>query len=232
MLPIMPVLKRKILFLVMTAAVLLIAAPGQAQKILGAMSVGINLTQVDGDIFYGFHKVGLNVGPQIQVPFGKNKNWSVSLELLYSQKGSYHKGSTDSTTYRLKQDYAEIPVLIRYTDKKIISAGVGFSYGQLINYKETKNATFDSLFTYQTGLSNSDISVIADVSFRLWYKLWLGLRYQYSMKSNRTVLVTDPLDPKDPYTRYQYNNVISLRLTWIFNQEKIMKSSKKVDSGE
>ncbi len=225
----MAVFKNNLFFFPVVVLLLLLPTPGHSQKVLGAVSVGINLTQVDGDIFYGFHKVGLNVGPQVQIPFGKNKNWSVSMELLYSQKGSYHKGSADSTTYKLKQDYAEIPVLIRYTDKKIISAGVGFSYGQLINYKETKNATFDSLFTYQTGLSNNDISVIAEVNFRLWYKLWLGLRYQYSMKSNRTVLVTDPNDPKNPFTRYQYNNVISLRLTWIFNQEKIMKPSKRVD---
>ena len=48
-----------------------------AQHFLGALSMGINLTQVDGDLFYGYYKIGLNVGPMVAVPFGKNKNWSV-----------------------------------------------------------------------------------------------------------------------------------------------------------
>jgi len=200
----------------------------KAQRILGGVSLGMNFTQVDGDKYFGFHKIGLNVGPMIAVPFGKNKNWSVSMELLYNQKGSYHSGSADSTTFRLVQDYAEVPVLVHYTDKKMISGGLGLSYGQLINYRETKNNFYDSIFFYQTGLSNNDISVIADVQIRLWSKLWADVRYQYSMKSNRTVLVKDPgTYPRLEYTRYQYNNVITIRLTWIFNQEKISKRPGK-----
>ena len=208
-------------------------ATTKAQRILGAVSLGMNLTQVDGDEFFGFHKFGLNVGPMVIVPFGKNKNWSVSMELLYSQKGSYHSGSTDSTEFRLNLDYAEVPVLLHFTDKKLISGGVGFSYGQLINYKETKNNFYDSIFVYQTGLSNSDISVIADLQIRLWSKLWANVRYQYSIVSNRTVLVKDPSSyPRIEYTRYQYNNVISVRLTWVINQEKISKLPKKTTQTE
>lgn len=200
----------------------------KAQRILGAVSLGMNITQVDGDEFFGFNKIGINVGPMVAVPFGKNKNWSVSMELLYSQKGSYHRGGTDSTGFRLNLDYAEVPVLIHFTDKKLISGGVGVSYGRLINYKETKNNFYDSIFIYQTPLSNNDISIIADLQIRLWSKLWANLRYQYSMKSNRTVLVKDPgTYPRIEYIRYQYNNVISIRLTWVFNQEKISKRPKK-----
>jgi len=204
----------------------------KAQRILGGISIGMNLTQVDGDDFYGFNKVGLNVGPMVAVPFGKNKNWSASMELLYSQKGAYHRGATDSTGYRLTQDYAEIPVLIHYTDKKLISGGVGFSYGQLINYKETKNNVYDSIFHYQTGLANNDISVIADVQIRLWYRLWANVRYQYSIRSNRTVEIINMNSyPRFSETRNQFNNVITFRLTWIFNQEKIVKSPKKEGGG-
>jgi len=208
---------------------LLAVVPGKAvaQRILGAVSLGMNLTQVDGDDFFGFNKVGLNVGPMVIVPFGKNKNWSASMELLYSQKGSKHNGSADFTDYRLIQDYAEIPVLVHFTDKKLISGGLGFSYGQLINYKETKNNFYDTLYQYQTGLSNYDISVIADIQIRIWSKLWANLRYQYSMKSNRTVIIDNPfLYPRSPETRKQYNNVITLRLTWVFNQPKISKGPK------
>jgi hypothetical protein len=126
------------------------------------------------------------------------------------------------------QDYVEIPVLVHFTDKRVISGGVGFSYGQLVNYKETKNDFYDTLFQYQTGLSNNDISVIADLQIRVVSKLWADFRYQYSLKSNRTVEINDPRTyPRTSYTRYQFNNVISIRLTWVFNQEKISKGPKK-----
>jgi hypothetical protein len=154
----------------------------------------------------------------VSIPFGKKSNWSISMELLYSQKGASHGSSVDTLNYKLVQDYAEIPVLIHFTDKKIISGGVGFSYGQLINFKETHSQFFDSLYRPQTPMSNSDISVIADLQIRLWYRLWANIRYQYSMKSNRTMLIYDPNVPS-PITRYQYNNVITIRLTWMFNQE-------------
>ena len=225
--------KRLPLLVFLILATVFISEKVRAQRILGALSVGMNLTQVDGDMFYGFSKVGLNLGPEVIIPFGKNKTWSVSMELLYSQKGSYHRGNTDSTKYRLTLDYAEIPVLIHYTDKKLISGGVGFSYGRLINYKETKNNFFDSLFTYQNEVSNNDISIIADLQIRIWSKLWAGLRYQYSVKGNRTVIVHDPYTlPRTYITRYQYNNVITLRLTWVFNQEKIGKSKPKQQNDE
>lgn len=221
-------LKRFLTFSLLFALLLCFSAGAKAQRILGALSLGMNLTQVDGDNFFGFHKVGLNVGPMVAVPFGKNKNWSASMELLYSQKGSHHNGATDSTEYRLVQDYAEIPVLVHFTDKKLISGGLGFSYGQLINYKETKNNVFDSIYNYQTGLSNYDISVIADIQIRLWSRLWANLRYQYSIKSNRTVVINDPGSyPRTSETRDQYNNVISIRLTWVFNQENPAKRPKQ-----
>lgn len=225
--------KHCLLLLILLPCTLFLSSGAEAQRFLGAVSLGMNLTQVDGDEFFGFNKLGLNVGPMVIVPFGKKKNWSVSMELLYSQKGSYHGGSTDSTGFKLNLDYAEVPVLIHFTDKKLISGGLGFSYGQLINYKETKNNFYDSIFVYQTGVSNNDVSVIADLQIRLWSKLWADLRYQYSVKSNRTVLVKDPgTYPRIEYTRYQYNNVITFRLTWVFNQEKIVKRPKKETSGD
>jgi hypothetical protein len=211
-------MKRLVLLVFLVGFLSVIAETATAQRILGGLSVGMNLTQVDGDELYGFHKVGLNVGPMVAIPFGKNSKWSVSMELLYSQKGSYHGSSVDSLTYRLVQDYAEIPVLIHFTDKRVISGGLGFSYGQLINFKETQNDFFDSLYNPKSSLSNNDISVIADLQIRLWYRLWANVRYQYSMKSNRSVVVNDPNKPNTHDPRDQYNNVISIRLTWMFNQ--------------
>ena len=225
--------KRRPLIILVFLAVFFAAHTSSAQRFLGAISAGMNVTQVDGDDFYGFHKVGLNIGPMVAMPFGKDKKWSVSMELLYSQKGSYHNGTYDSTTYRLVQDYVEIPVLVHFTDRKLISGGLGFAYGQLVNYKETHNSFYDSTFNYLTGLSNVDLSVIADVQIRIWNKLWADVRYEYSVKPNRTVQIRNVAYPQQATeTRKQYNNVISLRLIWYFNMEKRTKSDNGKTSSQ
>lgn len=189
--------------------------PASAQRFMGGISAGANFTQVDGDQFYGFRHVGLNFGPMAILPFGKKKNWSVSMELLYSQKGSYHKGSTDSTTYRLNLDYIDIPVMIHFTDKEVISAGAGICYGQLISKKESTLY----VVTPNSDFLPYDLSVLGEVSLRLWNRLWINVRYQYSMVNLRTVTFKDPKNPLDTWERKQYNNLISVRLTYIFNQE-------------
>ena len=71
-----------------------------SQRILGAFSAGMNMTQVDGDEIYGYHHYGFNIGPSVLFPFTKNKKWSVTLELLFSQAGSYEKYANVDTLPR------------------------------------------------------------------------------------------------------------------------------------
>ncbi|MCX6284557.1 MAG: porin family protein [Bacteroidetes bacterium] len=221
-------MKKQVLLPLLLILMILAIRPAHAQKILGGISVGANFCQVDGDQFYGFRKVGLNFGPMVILPFGKNKNWSVSMELLYSQKGSYHKGSTDSTYYRLNLDYIDIPVMIHFTDKKIISAGVGVCYGQLIGKSESELY----VVTPHSNFLPYDFSALGEVSVRIWNRFWVNVRYQYSILSLRTVTFTDPNISGDTWDRDQYNNLISLRLTYIFKQELPGKAKKAKGEGE
>jgi len=218
---------KKILLLPLLLLTLFLVKPASAQRFLGGISVGANFCQVDGDQFYGFRKVGLNFGPMAILPFGKQKQWSVSMELLYSQKGSYHKGSTDSTYYRLNLDYIDIPVMVHFTDKEIISAGAGVCYGQLIGKKESTLY----VVTPNSDFLPYDLSILGEVSLRLWNRLWMNVRYQYSMVNLRTVTFKDPNNPLDTWERKQYNNLISVRLTYIFNQP-LRNKPKKTKSEE
>jgi len=92
----------------------------------GAVVAGMNLSQVDGDEVYGFHKVGLNLGAAVIVPF--SDHWEVSMELSYSQKGSYQKPHYDSDSltgeYKLKLNYLEVPVLVHFNDRDKIKFGL------------------------------------------------------------------------------------------------------------
>jgi hypothetical protein len=212
-----------------------------AQRILGALSAGINLSQVDGDEVYGFNKIGFNGGPSIIIPFGKNKNWSVTMEILFSMNGAYQKGEAynpadttvvpDTTVpasyngYKLNLNYVQVPLLVHYTDKKVISGGLGLQYGQLVGVKEWEDNTRVEGTTLKGPYSMMDLQILADVRIRLWTKLWANIRYGYSILPIRTRDFTNITETK-VWTRKQYNNVITLRLTWIFNDpyRKIKKN--------
>ena len=240
---------RQLFSITFFSIIFLFSVQSFSQRFLGALSVGMNLTQVDGDEVYGFKKVGLNIGPSVILPFGKNKKWSVTLELLYSQQGSRQKSiyaakdtiSDSAHTgyydgYRLSLNYIQVPIMIHFTDKRIIAGGVGFSYSQLVGVSEYEDYNDPRGFVKTTtSLSGpylkSDFQVLADVRLRVWQKLWLNLRYSYSMFPIRTREFVNPLT-SETWTRKQYNNVISIRLVYIFNDILPDKKKKRADDSE
>ena len=220
------------LFLICLILLLISSYNVYSQRVLGAIAAGMNLSQVDGDEIYGFNKVGFNIGPSAIIPFGKTKKFSVNFELLFSQKGSYEKiGPSDTTGepqpyYKLKLDYVEVPVFVRYTDRNLVSGGLGFSYGQLVGVKEIEHGTRTET-NLQGPYTLADFEVLADVQLRIWQRLWFNVRYSYSLVPirHRHYKVAIP-NGYDEWDRAQYNNVISFRLIYVFNQELINKKEK------
>jgi hypothetical protein len=237
-------MKNKYSFLILLLLLfVLIARNGYSQRILGAVSAGMNLSQVDGDEKYGFKKAGLNIGPSVIIPFGKDKKWSVTMELLFSQLGSRQKEQyvndsiADTTTseyydgYKLKLTYVQIPVMVHFKDKNIIAGGVGLLYGQLIDAQEWEDYNdLRGFFKTETNLRSpytlSDLQAIVDIRLRLYQRLWFNFRYSYSILNLRTRDFVNPIY-KTVETRKQYNNVITLRLTYIFNEVINKRKGKK-----
>lgn len=236
---------RKIVILVLFSFFIGASVQSFSQRFLGAVSLGMNLSQVDGDEEYGFKKVGLNVGPAVILPLGKNKKWSITMELLFSQIGSRQKSqyaavdSIGDTTgyydgYRLNLNYLQIPLIVHFTDKRIISGGAGFCYGQLVGVSEYEDYNdMRGWVKTPTSLSGPysklDFQALADVKIRLFQKLWFNVRYSYSMVPIRTRVFENPLT-HETWTRKQYNNVITLRLTYVFND--LMPDKKKKRSAD
>lgn len=200
----------------------------RAQIIKGEAIVGMNLTQVDGDEVYGFKKIGANIGAGVMIPFDKKGRWDVSIEALFSQKGANQNAQYSDTidgevrtgAYRLNLNYVEVPVLVMYTDKDRISAGAGFSWGRLVSVKEWEHGKIMDSTTVANGVySPNDFAILADVRIRLWEGLKLNLRYQYSLVKIRTRDFNNYYTG-ETWTRNQYNNVISIRLIYVFNEKK------------
>jgi len=238
---------RKFIFILVIAFSLILPFRSFSQHILGAMSAGINLTQVDGDEVYGYHKVGLNIGPSVIIPFGKDKRWSVTMELLFSQLGSKQKseyGPTDTIVkkdstkyydgYRLSLTYVQIPVIVHFTDKRFIAGGIGLQYGQLVAVTEYEDYNdirgFVRTSTTLAGpYSRSDLEVLADVRLRIYRGFWFDARYSYSIFSIRHREFQNPFY-LNTWWRNQFNNVVTLKLVYIFNDilpDKFKKEKAK-----
>ena len=201
--------------------------PAQAQRIMGAVFTGINATQVDGDEVYGYKKFGLNIGAAAIIPI--DDKWSISLENAYSEKGAHQRprflDSLDGS-YDLKLNYLEVPLMVHFTDKDIVTFGAGMSWGRLIGISEQRNGYEMAGTTLESGIyRNADLNLLLDVRFRLYKRFHFDVRYAYSI---RPIATREIIDSKTGYPniREQYNGLFSFRIMYKFN-EQISEDSRR-----
>ena len=185
------------------------------------MIAGGSLTQVEGDELKGWSQFGFTGGVGAIIPFGSN--WGVNLETLFSQKGSFQKSQfpADSLTdeYRLRLNYFELPLYVTYTDKDVLSFGLGGYFGRLTNAREEEHSGNQTPYIDSVKFSNNDFGFLVDFRVRIWDHLHLNVRYTQSLISIRERTFY-PRYTGDPFTRDQYNQVISLRFVYIFNESR------------
>jgi hypothetical protein len=224
-------------FIIFICVVFFISVGVQAQKktnegditvdrqIKGELIGGFNLSQVDGDEVYGFNKFGINAGFGGILPLGHR--FSLSVEVLYNEKGSYRKYPPESDSlshipyYSLKWNYLTTPIMVHFEDRNTWTFGVGFSYGRMISFKELEHNKFQTwsrpdTITYK---SKNEFAVIADIRFRIWKHLKLNVQYSYSLAKIRTRYFDPDPGRVDPWSRNQYNNVITVRLLYYLNEK-------------
>lgn len=232
-------MKSCVKYLLFILVAVITSTSGHAQQIRGAVIGGFNLSQVDGDEVYGFKKPGLNLGAAAIVPF--TDRWSVSLETLFNQKGSREREqyrTTDTNDvlytgeYKLRLDYLEVPVLVHYNDRDRITAGVGFSWGRLVNVEEWEHGRKVETTTLNSGTYDpNDINILADIRFRLYKRFRMNFRYSYSLAKIRTrEFEPIPGTPGKPEVRDQYNNLLSFRIIYIFNEKPPTADTRNEDA--
>ncbi|MBO4282025.1 MAG: outer membrane beta-barrel protein [Bacteroidales bacterium] len=220
-----------------------------AQRFKGELIAGFNLSQVDGDEVYGYTKFGANMGLGVMLPFSfkgkEDKNWAISMEMLWHQKGSKLKNHTntnfcdtcpkeipcDSTIkYRLDMDYVSLPVMLHYTDPYTgWTFGVGLSYNRLFRIREIENGVQSETSLLSETYKLQDVSMLADVYFPIYHQLKFNFRYEYSLYPIRIRTFNKKNGiPVDPYDRKQYHNMLTFRLIYMFNEpaEEAMEKRK------
>ncbi len=226
--PVSSFLIRKTSTLVIGLLLVLLLPAGlvKAQAIKGVLIGGFNATQVDGDEVFGYKKYGWNAGASAIIPL--SKKWMIGLENIYNQKGSYQRPLYDDSArngaYRLLLDYVEVPVLLMFEDKETMIFGAGLSWGRLMNVKEYEHGTLVPTTTLKGPYNRNDWNFMMDVRFRLYKQLKFNFRYAYSLAKIRQRHFSNFY--QGSWERKQFNNVLTFRILYYFN-EKVPVSKKK-----
>lgn len=218
------------------ALLALLALPSlvQAQRIHAFVSSGITASQIEGDELRGFKQIGYTGGVGALTSISSNNRWGISIEALFSQRGSHSSGNTRYYLYGLdiRSNYIEIPLLLHWQDRHGgMLLGAGVSYGRLVRQPHgtvSFNPTFFVPDTTDKDFLSSDFMVVADARFTIWRGLQLNLRWQHSLipvKRDWTFRRFDgyeadsegnPVERWKTWSNNCYNHSLVLRLIWQF----------------
>ncbi|MEZ4950722.1 MAG: porin family protein [Saprospiraceae bacterium] len=174
-----------------------------------AAMFGLNLAQIDGDNYEGYHKPGVHFGLRATTVLTEQLNFNI--ELLFSQKGSKSKAENFSPSFVFKNfdlrlNYIEVPFLFSYRFKYLdkgrkkysfyrFNGMAGISFARLLGtqLKEILPANFSSNNppnsdrVYMTQLIDSfnknDFAVVFGLSYYLSKHVGLCLRHSTSFSN-------------------------------------------------
>lgn len=185
-----------------------------AQQFSGGLFAGVTATQVSGDQLAGYNKTGFAGGGFVTTPLGKN--FDLALEIMYIQKGSRRKSKPgNDSTYLMKVNYAEVPLLFGYTYKGRVKIEVGPYFGKLVfSYEEDQNGEFPE--KDRAPFKPYEIGVDAGLSYRLIKGLYVHTRISTSLL---------PIRPHRSgityyFNRGQYNTVLLFSFRYQFSLER------------
>ena len=122
---------------ILTIIIFLSSISLHAQKFKAGVLLGISATQISGDNLGGFDKAGLVVGGMVSTPI--SEKFDMAMEITFFQKGSKKNSKPekgDYTSYNLRLNYIEVPVLFQWKFSKRFTFEAGPTFGALLSYKE------------------------------------------------------------------------------------------------
>lgn len=224
------------------AALLLASSPAHAQRIRGFISSGATLSQIEGDELKGFRKLGYTGGVGAIVALDRHEDWRISVEALFSQRGTYN-ASSEPYAAVIPLNYVDIPLMLHYRDPwGGMLVGLGATYGRLTEQPRGIIEYQSSFFPDTNDLKflRNDLAIVADIRFTVWRGLMLNIRWQYSLlaikrdwnfyqRDGETILYDDDGIPifdengkpqivprYDIWANNCYSNSLSFRLIWQF----------------
>ena len=178
-----------------------------SQPFGGGLFAGGNFSQIDGDRFSGYNIPGFYGGGFVNLDL--NQKTKAQFEISYVRKGAGNDfDETNSTFYKVKLDYVQIPVLLDYQLYKRFWVHAGLGYGFL--FKQTEDLDGAGDLPPIPRFDNYDFYGLAGFNFRIFDKLFITSRFNYSILPIRS----HPGNQTYFFNRGQYNNCISFSLRY------------------
>ncbi len=188
---------------------LLLAGTGttKGQSLKYGFFGGITASQVDGDLYRGFNKLGATTGFFINNYIEYNIYWQA--EIKFVSRGVY-KGpkDNDQTLYKSAYYYLEIPLSVHYLVNEKFLVELGISPEVLLGtvYWDENGVLDPEGYPDNRPLG---LSVFAGVGYWISDRMMAGLRY-----TNSAIPFRDPQEWNNPQYRGYFHNVMSLSLAY------------------
>lgn len=179
----------------------------EAQSLNYGIYGGVTASQVDGDPYRGFNKLGGTAGLFLNQHIEYNIYWQA--ELKYISRGVY-KGPSDNdqTLYKSTYHYVEIPLSVHYLAQEKFLVELGTSPEVLVG----------AAYWDENGILNPagypdvrrfGLSVFAGVGYKFNERMMANLRY-----INSAIPFRDPEEWNNPQYRGYFHKVVSLSLAY------------------
>lgn len=199
-------MKKSSIILITSILFVLSLSKAMAQPFNAGLIAGATFSQIDGDRYYGYNKVGLTAGGYVSLPF--SNHFALQMELKYTQMGAHSSVKEvreyGYPEYDLRLHYAEIPLMLRFTIKRF-AFEAGFSLDFLLKYRgEIDYSTELWKMNFFSATGNFGIH------FNITDHFGVGARMMYSILPMQT-------NPTPQYWfDHSYNKVIQATVTYNF----------------
>lgn len=179
-----------------------------AQRFDGGIALGASATQVDGDDWGGFTKIGLVAGAYIKTDISDNIGFQIDLH--YIDKGSKNRKDPDNpgeSQFKIKLRYVQMPFMGYYHFRKRYNIELGIAPAYLISSKILENGEeLPDYYKYKP----FDLSALLGLRVYLNEHISTNLRFMYSV-----LTITDDSDPTYNHPN-QFNNLLTFTLNYEF----------------
>jgi hypothetical protein len=192
---------------------ILIGLPGlcYSQTFSGGLNLGVNTSQIDGDAYWGYHRIGLFAGGFVNAYL--SDDFGLQMELHFVDKGASKSNEIgDPAYYRVKLHYVELPLVVFYDVMEKVKISAGLTYGLLIKAEEDLSGT--GYREPDPPFHKSDVNMLIGAEYFFLEKISVYSRFTYSIIPIRE----HPGGQTHFLDRGQVNNNISIALRYYFSR--------------
>ena len=162
----------------------------KAQVFKPGLIAGISGSQIEGDGYGGYNKLGFIAGSFVSTEF--SKKISAQLEIYFINKGSFdpaHPEKGDYDQFKVNINYIEIPLVINY-DIDIVKFEAGIYLAKVLGTPQLEDE-FGPIFVYQYPFKSYDFGWLIGSSYQINERFSFNLRAKSSIIPIRDFENTD-----------------------------------------